>query len=197
MRLFAAVLPPDSASRELAAAAAELKALPGADELRWTGRDGWHFTLAFMAEVADETVPDLSVRLERAAHRTSPFPLALRGGGHFGGRALWAGAAGDVAALRLLAARADAAARKAGIAMEERHRHYRPHLTLARGRGETDLGPYVDALRPFEGAVWTVGELALVRSNLPRSGVPGERPRYEVVGRWALGGGAGAPGGAG
>ncbi|QES42271.1 RNA 2',3'-cyclic phosphodiesterase [Streptomyces venezuelae] len=196
MRLFAAVLPPDSATTELAAATRALKELPGADGLRWTARDNWHFTLAFMAEVDGATVPDVMARLERAAHRTPPFPLALRGGGHFGGRALWAGAAGDVAALRLLAARADAAARKAGVTMEE-HRHYRPHLTLARTRGEGDLAPYADALGSFEGTPWTVRELTLVRSNLPRSGVAGERPRYEVVGRWVLGGGAGESGGAG
>ncbi|MFF1376544.1 RNA 2',3'-cyclic phosphodiesterase [Streptomyces sp. NPDC058308] len=196
MRLFAAVLPPDSATRELAAAASALKRLPGADELRWTARDGWHFTLAFMAEADDAVVPDLAARLARAAHRTPPFSLALRGGGHFGDRALWAGVTGDVAALRLLARRADAAARKAGVTMEE-HRNYRPHLTLARGRGETALGPYADELGAFRGTAWTVGELTLVRSNLPRSGVPGERPRYEVVGRWSLGGGAGAPDGAG
>ncbi|WP_069886429.1 RNA 2',3'-cyclic phosphodiesterase [Streptomyces luteocolor] len=196
MRLFAAVLPPPAAAAELAAAADALKALPGADGLRWTGRDGWHFTLAFMAEVDEETLPDLSVRLERAAHRTPPFSLALRGGGHFGDRALWAGAGGEVAALRLLAQRADAAARKAGVTMEE-HRHYRPHLTLARGRGEQALDPFADALGSFAGTAWTADELTLVRSRLPRGGVPGERPRYETVGRWALGGGGRASGGAG
>lgn len=187
MRLFAAVLPPPAAADELAHAADRLKTLQGAEDLRWTSRESWHFTLAFMAEVPAETLPELSTRLERAAHRTTPFPLSLRAGGHFGDRALWAGAAGDLDTLRLLARRADAAARKSGITMEE-HRHYRPHLTLARGREQQDLRPYVEELARFEGGEWTVAELALVRSNLPRSGVPGERPRYEVVGRWALGG---------
>ncbi|MBW5422348.1 RNA 2',3'-cyclic phosphodiesterase, partial [Streptomyces sp. BG9H] len=97
--------------------------------------------------------------------------------------------AGEVAALRLLAQRAEAAARKAGLAREEA-RPYRPHLTLARGSGETELRPYADALASFAGTSWTVDELTLVRSELPRSGVPGERPRYETVGRWPLGGGA-------
>ncbi|MEV0317004.1 RNA 2',3'-cyclic phosphodiesterase [Streptomyces sp. NPDC050658] len=187
MRLFAAVLPPGPAADELVHAVQELKKLPGADDLRWTEPEGWHFTLAFMAEVGEETLPSLSERLGRAAQRTEAFPLALRGGGHFGDRALWTGAAGDIGALRLLAQRADAAARKAGITMEE-HRHYRPHLTLARGRGERSVAPYADALADFEGEPWTVDELTLVRSNLPKSGVPGERPRYEVVGRWPLGG---------
>lgn len=195
MRLFAAVLPPEPVSEELARFVAELRKLPGAGSVRWMEREHWHFTLAFMAEVPDEAVPGLCERLERAARRTAPFTLALRGGGRFGGRALWTGAGGAVAELKILAGRADAAARKAGLTMEE-HRPYRPHLTLARSRGEADFRPYVEALAAFEGTPWTVPELTLVRSNLPTSGVPGERPRYEVVGRWALGGGAGAAGGA-
>jgi 2'-5' RNA ligase len=44
-------------------------------------------------------------------------------------------------------------------------------------------------LDEFVSRTWTVDELALVRSNLPKSGVPGEQPRYEVVGHWGLGGG--------
>lgn len=188
MRLFAAVLPPDEALAELGRAVGQLKGargLEGAEGLRWTGLPGWHFTLAFYGEVPEETVPELSRRLERAAARTAPFPLALRGGGHFGDRALWVGASGDVAALRRLAERAGAAARKAGLDTED-HRHYRPHLTLARGSGTVHLKPYAAALDSFTGEQWTVGELALVRSRLPRSGVRGEQPRYEKVGGWPL-----------
>ncbi|MFF8972356.1 RNA 2',3'-cyclic phosphodiesterase [Streptomyces sp. NPDC014995] len=188
MRLFAAVLPPAPVANELAAEVARLRKLPGADGLRWTGRPGWHFTLAFYGEVDEDVVPELSARLERAAHRSAPFALALRGGGQFGhGRALWAGAAGEVAALRLLADRAEAAARKAGLDMGE-HRRYKAHLTLARSRDAVDARPYVEALAAFAGRTWTVEELVLVRSDLPRSGVPGEQPRYEAVARWTLGG---------
>ena len=188
MRLFAAVLPPEHVVHELAAEVAELRRLPGAERLRWTHRPGWHFTLAFYGEVADDLVPELSERLARAAHRTSPFELALSGGGQFGhGKALWTGAAGEVDALRLLADRAEAAARKAGVPMGE-HRRYKAHLTVARSRDSLDVRPYVDLLHGFAGRTWTVGELVLVRSSLPRSGVPGEQPRYEAVARWALGG---------
>lgn len=187
MRLFAAVLPPDDVADELAAVVAGLRALPGADALRWTDRSGWHFTLAFYGEVDDELVTGLSDRLERAARRTEPFALAVRGGGRFGhGRALWAGAAEDVPALRLLADRAEAAGRKAGVEMGG-HRRYQAHLTLARSRDAVETRRYVEALDAFAGRAWTVGELALVRSDLPRSGVPGEQPRYRPVGRWPLG----------
>ncbi|MFD8008989.1 RNA 2',3'-cyclic phosphodiesterase [Streptomyces sp. NPDC058955] len=198
MRLFAAVLPPAAQLAELGAVADGLHTLPGADALRWTSRPGWHFTLAFMGEVDDALLPELHARLARAAHRTPPFGLRLHGGGHFGRRALWTGAAGDLDGMRLLAERADAAARRAGIPMEE-HRRYQAHLTLARARGEgVPLTPFLEALHDFEGTRWEVGELALVRSNLPVSGVPGEQPRYETVAAWPLEGGAGAAeGGAG
>jgi 2'-5' RNA ligase len=187
MRLFAAVLPPQDVTEELAAVVAELRRLPAAQGLRWTGAPGWHFTLAFYGEVDDGLVPELSERLERAARRTPRFPLALRGGGQFGhGRALWAGASGGVTELRLLADRAEAAGRKAGLAGE--HRRYKAHLTVARSREAVDVAPCLEVLDGFVSRTWSVDELALVRSNLPTSGVPGEQPRYEVVGRWALGG---------
>ncbi|MFI7410566.1 RNA 2',3'-cyclic phosphodiesterase [Streptomyces sp. NPDC049627] len=188
MRLFAAVLPPEEVADQLAFEVAQLKKLPGAEGLRWTGRPGWHFTLAFFGEVDDDLVPDLSARLERAAHRTARFRLALRGGGQFGhGRALWAGAEGDLATMRLLADRSEAAARKAGVPMGE-HRRYQAHLTVARSRSAVDVRPYVAALHDFTSRTWTVDELVLVRSNLPTSGVAGEQPRYEAVARRPLGG---------
>ncbi|WP_189264285.1 RNA 2',3'-cyclic phosphodiesterase [Streptomyces fuscichromogenes] len=187
MRLFAAVLPPPEVAAELGAEIDRLKRLPGAEALRWTGRPGWHYTLAFYGEVEDDVVPDLSERLGRAARRTPPFALAVTGGGQFGhGRALWAGADGDLDTLRLLAGRAEAAARKAGLPMAE-HRRYKAHLTVARSRDATEVRPYLALLAEFASRTWTVGELALVRSSLPVSGVPGEQPRYEVVGRWGLG----------
>ncbi|MFJ5141667.1 RNA 2',3'-cyclic phosphodiesterase [Streptomyces sp. NPDC088707] len=186
MRLFAAVLPPPERLDELGHVVDRLHRLPGADALRWTSRPGWHLTLAFMGEVDEELLPELRVRLARAAHRTPPFPLRLHGGGHFGRRALWAGVAGGLDELRLLAERADAAARRSGVAMDE-HRRYQAHLTVARARGEeVDLHPFLDGMGTFEGARWEVAELVLVRSNLPVSGVRGEQPRYERVGGWPL-----------
>ncbi|MFJ1600044.1 RNA 2',3'-cyclic phosphodiesterase [Streptomyces sp. NPDC088261] len=215
MRLFAAVLPPDRVVAELAGVVRPLRELEGGGggALRWTGEAGWHFTLAFMGEVDDAVVPELTGRLARAAYRTQPFSLRVHGSGHFGGRALWAGAAGGLDALRLLAERTDAAARRAGVPMEE-HRRYQPHLTLARTdreRGDDGAGdrlrPYVEALAGFEGTPWDVSELALVRSRLPGTAEgagtgsvgwgPGQVPRYETVARCPLGAGPGGPPGEG
>ncbi|MDT0378430.1 RNA 2',3'-cyclic phosphodiesterase [Streptomyces sp. DSM 42041] len=197
MRLFAALLPPDPAVAALAGAVAPLHGLPGADRLRWTHREGWHFTLAFYGEVdAAHTLPDLRERLARAARRSSPLQLRLSGAGRFGDRALWVGADGDRRALERLAQAAQAAGRRSGV-QSEAGRPFRAHLTLARSRGRargpsdgaaTDLRPYVEALGGFESDPWTAPELTLVHSRLPASGVPGEQPHYAPIAAWPLGG---------
>ncbi|MEU8892147.1 RNA 2',3'-cyclic phosphodiesterase [Streptomyces sp. NPDC048442] len=194
MRLFVAVIPPPLAITELAHTVDQLEKLPGAEALRWTARPGWHFTLAFLGEVEDERIPSLQRALAYGAAGAAPFPLALHGGGHFAGRALWAGADGDTAALRRLAKASGDAAREAGVEPDT-GLPFRPHLTLARTRGrreearagDADLGPYLAALAPFAGTPWTVSELALVRSNPPTHGVRGCGPRYETVADWHLG----------
>lgn len=81
MRLFVAIVPPSAALAELAAAVAPLRA--ARPELRWTGPADWHLTLAFLGEVADRVLPDLSVRLERAARRHPVTELAVHGAGAF------------------------------------------------------------------------------------------------------------------
>ncbi|QKW07218.1 RNA 2',3'-cyclic phosphodiesterase [Streptomyces sp. NA04227] len=182
MRLFAAVLPPPDVVAELARAAAPLRDLPGADRLRWMSEEGWHFTLAFYGEVPYKEVRSLSRFLAGAAAESEPFPLAVAGGGHFGGRALWAGASGDTAALTRLAGRTQQA-----LPEDRReHRGYRPHLTLARSGGHADFAAYAALLDDFRGTTWQVEEVALVRSNLP-GGADGARLRYEKVGGWRLG----------
>lgn len=187
MKLFVAVVPPVQACQELAAATRPLHKVPGADDLRWTGPQGWHFTLAFIGEVDEGVVPDLETRLARAAHRHGPYTLRLRGGGRFGDRTLWAGADGDLTGLGRLAESVQAAAARAG-AEPSRDHGFNAHLTLARGRGRTHLRPYAEALQDFEGSPWSVTSIALMRSNPPRSGIPGEQPRYETMGTWPLGG---------
>jgi 2'-5' RNA ligase len=187
MRLFAAVVPPERARAELAAAVVRLHALPGAERLRWTETDGWHLALAFYGDVAEEVVPGLRDRLARGAARHPRGRLWLAGAGRFSHRVLWAGVQGDRTALRGLAGSAEAAARRCGIPMPER-RPYHPHLTLARGRPHIDLAPYAAALADFEGGPWDMAEFSLLRSHLPVEGVAGARPRYETVDVWPLGG---------
>ena len=148
MRAFVALIPPTAVLAELAAALAPVQA--ARPDLRWTPDAQWHLTLAFLGEIDEGVLPDLTTRLARAARRHPPPELALSGAGRFGDRVLWTRVRGE---LRALAASVGAAARRCGIAVDDRP--YRAHLTLARARPGTDLRPAVDALRDFAGTPWT------------------------------------------
>jgi 2'-5' RNA ligase len=180
MRLFVAVLPPPLALAELDAVVSPLRGV--GRELRWTGTESWHLTLAFLGEVGEERVPELQERLGRAARRHPAHQLRLAGGGRFGSRALWTGVSGEVRTLGRLAESAQAAGRRMGVPMEERP--FRAHLTLARAANGTrpDLRPLVAALSGFEGEEWQAGEVCLMRSRLG-----GGPARYERLRAWRLG----------
>ena len=101
-------------------------------------------TLAFLAEVPDRRLDDLTERLGRAAGRRTPVPTRIAGGGAFPNaaraRVLWAGLDVDHAGrteLSRMATGARAAASRAGIDVDGQR--FRAHLTVARlgraGRG--------------------------------------------------------------
>src|SRR5579871_565928 len=116
MRLFVALALPTEAATELDEVVAPLR--PAWPDLRWTGRDAWHLTLAFLGEVEESVTTELAVRLERAARRHPCLSLSLAGAGAFPGasraRVLWTGIQGDRRGLGLLAASAGAGAQRAG-----------------------------------------------------------------------------------
>lgn len=188
MRLFVAVVPPESVLDDLEAAVARTRALPGTDDrFRWTVRAQWHLTLSFLGEVAESTRADLDRRLARAARRYEPMRLAVKGAGGFSSagraRVLWVGIDGDVTRLRDLARSAGAAARRAGVEVDEGR--FRPHLTLARLREPTDVRPVVEALSSYAGPSFVASRIELVRSHLGQG--EGRRSRYETVRAWPLG----------
>lgn len=183
MRLFVAITPPAAVLDELEARIAPLRAR--GPDLRWTGREAWHLTLAFLGEVGEDTAAALAPRLERAARRHPCLSLSLGPGGAFPAaaraRVLWAGIEGDRAALAALAASVAAGARRAGAAPPDEGRRYRPHVTLARCRQPADVGPLVESLAGYAGATWTAADIHLIRSYLGDG-----PPRYEIAGTWPL-----------
>jgi 2'-5' RNA ligase len=187
MRLFVAVAVPAQAADELDDAVAPAR--PSWPGLRWTGRDAWHLTLAFLGEVNETVSARLGPRLERAAARHSCLPVSLGGAGAFPAaaraRVLWTGVQGEPRELAALAASVAAGARRAGAPPAEDGRPFRPHLTLARCRDPLDVRPLVDRLSGYAGTPWTAEEIYLIRSHLP-GGRPHDRPRYEALGRWPL-----------
>ena len=188
MRLFVAIALPHEAASELDEIVAPLR--PAWPDLRWTGRDAWHLTLAFLSEVDESVTTELAVRLERAARRHPCLSLSLAGAGAFPGanraRVLWTGIQGDRRGLGLLAASAGAGAQRAGAHPANSGRGYQPHLTLARCRAPADMNSLVETLAGFAGMPWVAKEIHLIHSRL------GASPRYEVIGTWPLHGALGS-----
>jgi RNA 2',3'-cyclic 3'-phosphodiesterase len=182
MRLFVAIEPPPEALTELAAVVEPLRL--AAPELRWAGRETWHLTLAFLGEVDEGVLPDLSTRLERAAGRHPSQRLGIDGGGAFPtvarARVIWAGIRADDRALAALAASVAAGARRAGASPPDEGRKYRPHLTLARCRRPADVAHLVQALAGFTGSEWTATGISLMVSHL------GSQPLHEELACWPL-----------
>jgi RNA 2',3'-cyclic 3'-phosphodiesterase len=183
MRLFVAIVPPPEVLDELAAAVEPLRI--AAPELRWTGRESWHLTLAFLGEVEEGLLAELSIRLERAARRHEQQRLSIAGGGAFPSasraRVVWAGFRADSRALAALAASVAAGARRAGAPPPDEGRRYHPHLTLARCRQPADVRSLTSVLAQASGPDWTADAIHLVRSHLT-----GSSPRYEEMGSWPL-----------
>jgi RNA 2',3'-cyclic 3'-phosphodiesterase len=188
VRLFVAIEPPEQVLGELAVAVDPLRAAK--PELRWTGQEDWHLTLAFLGEVSETVLPELATRLQRAAWRHQAQQLAVRGGGAFPRPAranvLWAGIdAGP--GLAPLAASVAAAARRAGAPPPDEDRRFRPHLTLARARHHpADVRTLTEVLASYAGRAWTAEEIRLIRSNLAARSPESRSSRYEELGSWPL-----------
>jgi 2'-5' RNA ligase len=177
MRAFVGVMLPDQIRGRLESQVEALR--PHAVDLRWEQPDRWHVTLTFLGDVQPAVIEDLTPRLTRAVTRTPVFDVQLAGVGRFGRRILFAKIGGDRAGLRRLADRCNAAARRAGVALDEER--FRPHVTLGRSRQGMDLRPVVAAGADLDGGVWPVEQAQLVESVLSRP------PLYRVLQSFPLG----------
>lgn len=181
-RHFVGVIPDAAARSDLDAAVAGIRQHAGGP--RWSPREAWHITLAFLGDVPDPVVPPLRRELATAAATVEPFRLRLAAAGTFPARrapaVLWAGVAGDVAALERLARLTRHAAQQVEIPPDTTP--YSPHLTLGRWRpGDMADRGIVEALAGYSGPEFAVDRMLLLRSH------PGPKPWYETIEAWDLG----------
>jgi RNA 2',3'-cyclic 3'-phosphodiesterase len=124
IRLFAALAIPDGVAQSLAPSQC------GIAGARWRPAQTLHVTLRFFGDVTETLAEDLDSELAKVTGQA--LSLSLSGVGAFdeGERvtAIWAGLK-ENEALRVLARRCEAAARRAGLKPEGRN--YTPHVTLA------------------------------------------------------------------
>jgi len=181
--LFVAAYPPERVRDDLAALVGTLAigqpAEPGRS-LRLAPVHEWHLTLAFLGEVSEEAVPDAHRAVESAARDAVPPVVRLAGGGRFGrGRftIVWTAVRGE--GLADLARAVRRRLKAARLPFDPKP--FRPHLTLARPGDRLPaeaLAADLAALKAYEGPMWTVDSVALVRSHL------GPKPVYDRLGEW-------------
>ncbi|MXY38545.1 MAG: RNA 2',3'-cyclic phosphodiesterase [Rhodospirillaceae bacterium] len=144
------------------------RGIPGA---RWIESDNYHITLRFIGEVAENQAEDIDSAL--AGVQAAPFALSLAGVGHFGklrkARSVWAGVEANEALDRLQAGVGSAIVR-AGFPAEARK--FRPHVTLARIKGETGhhVANFLSEHGDFRAPPFEVRAFILYESQLTRHG---------------------------
>ncbi len=132
MRAFIAIETPETICQRLAKAQARFRA--AAIGARWTAPQGFHLTLKFLGQVADDRIQVVSRKLATLG-KFGSFRVEVRGFGFFPSRrqprVFWVGIQAPPE-LTELAARIEDAMVELGFKREARDFH--PHLTLARFR---------------------------------------------------------------
>lgn len=179
MRLFVAIVPPDEVLDDLADHV-DPRREAGTD-IRWTDRHQWHVTLAFLGDVPERRLDDLTEALASSAARRSHFVLRLAGAGTFpnpyAARVLWAGVEQLRGDLVTAASGIRAASNAVGATPDGARFH--PHVTLGRFHRPTEATRWIRALDVLEGPAWTATHLMLIESHLGEGRQ--RRPRYETV----------------
>ena len=185
MRGFFAIELDAPARLAAAQVAAELRARPGGDGVRWVRPENLHVTLRFLGEIAREQAAPLAAQVRAHARALAPFELRLGALASLPPRGRARVVVLELAPGEPLAALAAAVERgvvAAGCAPEPRA--FRGHLTLGRVR-EHGAAPSLAGLR-VPPADFVVTEAVLFESELHPSG-----SRYTPLERVPLGGAGG------
>lgn len=144
----------------------------GAIDAKWLRADKLHLTLVFLGNATMEHVTAFTPIIDALALRHRPFELSLAGAGTFGtARApsvSWLGVRGalaELAALQADAAKVLLEAPLPGVKVEERERHFTPHVTLARSKRETAFVELTRTLADFTTPNFFVDHLTLYESS--------------------------------
>jgi len=177
LRLFIAIELPANVLAALSEVQHELQREPALERLRWARPEGLHLTLQFLGETPADRRPALEQAITRAVAGIAPFEVRLGKLGRFGNRnsprVVWIDVAGDTDALARLQSRVEREMVPLGYPSESRA--FSPHLTLARVPPECSREVAVPldeaiARASVPSAVMKATELALMKSNLQRSG---------------------------
>ncbi len=170
MRLFVAIDLAPSIVESLSEMRGELE--PYAGNLRWVRSESIHLTLKFLGEVPQPRLGAIEDRL--GTIRRAAFKVSVSSVGFFpnigAARVLWVGVSSN--AVEQLAADVDEQMIELDFLPERRK--FKPHLTLARSRGNGRINPKLvqaaDRFRNSDFGEFTVDRFHLYESRLNPSG---------------------------
>jgi 2'-5' RNA ligase len=169
-RCFVAVAIGEALQAELAAVVDRWHKERDGPKLRWTDAAGWHVTLAFLGQLAQELIAPIGGALGDLASHAEPFRVQSGGLGAFPSRGrarvLWYRITDPAGELATLAAEVRTALAPMVPALAN-EKTFRPHLTLARARDERGIS-LTDWLAGHDvpaGAI-DVNQVILFRSHL-------------------------------
>jgi 2'-5' RNA ligase len=181
MRLFIGIPLAAAVTRQLTGLRSCLER-PG-DGLRWSSPDSWHITLQFLGGTSEAQFACVVERLHSVV--AEPVSIRLEGLGHFDRAGVLFVGVDTTPRLASLQQRVTLATVPCGFKPEDRL--YRPHITLARDRGQSNgirnLRPQIEALAGFASkfSAFNAREFLLYESHIEPSG-----SRYEVRARFPL-----------
>lgn len=171
IRAFIALDLPPTIKTECERISQELAGTVPKTAVRWVQPEKMHLTLRFLGDTAVDKLPVISQSLDDLTQQNTSFSLQLNALGCFPNRkrprVIWAGFAGNVAALQSL--KKDVDAKLAPLGWVKENKPFRAHLTLGRVKNDRELAQmkWDVAINPLAFAVTAV---ALIESKLTSQG---------------------------
>jgi 2'-5' RNA ligase len=162
-----------------------LKALLGAENIKWVDPANIHLTLAFLGDTEEKRIKILSGMLKKKCNGFGPFDFVLAGLGVFKNfrdpRVLWVGIRSTERLIQLNNIIAEGL-KLNGFEIEERQ--FKPHLTLGRVKSLKDtenLKILLESYRDVQFQTVRINEVILFESILSQTG-----PIYKSLGNFPL-----------
>lgn len=172
MRTFIAIELPAAIKNALAAAQDELREARA--QVSWTKPDNLHLTLKFLGEIEAAQINSIAQACAETACQYGALSLQLEQLGCFPNprqpRIVWAGLAGDLAALAELQKQLED--RLAALGLTHDIKPFRPHLTLGRIKAPPKGNQLAEAVAAYRLPTlgFTVSEIVLMQSQLDPAG---------------------------
>lgn len=150
--------------------------------VKWIDDSQYHITLKFCGEQNQTTVKKISSYLRNLHLKEKPVIKVKNIGGFPNSRAarvIKADINGDNGMLERLASEIDIITSSVGIPKE--HRHFSPHLTLARTKEIANVKNFVENKLSLETPSWKVNEIYYMQSILTPEG-----PKYKQIGLFKI-----------